>query len=117
MSPSRKGGTESPSPSSSFADARQLKVFRSGSQVLLECLAVVDDGDHIVYITRRQLPVSEVLLLVGHCLLAVPEQTNIGRVSVLSPVPVLLLFDLQGDDEIRTSTVMFSVNPVCRMLF
>lgn len=38
----------------------------------LKCLAVVNDGYHILYITLRQLPVSQVLFFVAHRLLPVP---------------------------------------------
>lgn len=38
---------------------------------LLECLAVVDDGNHVLNITLRKLPVSQVILFVDHHLLSV----------------------------------------------
>lgn len=38
----------------------------------LKRLAVVNDGYHILYITLRQLPVSQVLFFVAHRLLPVP---------------------------------------------
>lgn len=43
----------------------------------LKCLAVVNDGYHILYITLRQLPVSQVLFFVAHRLLPVPANKNI----------------------------------------
>ena len=39
---------------------------------LLERLAVVDDADHVLDVALRQLPVSQVFLLVGDGLLFIP---------------------------------------------
>ena len=39
---------------------------------LLERLAVVDDGDHVLDVALRQLSVSQVILLVGNGLLFIP---------------------------------------------
>lgn len=47
-----------------------------GNQILLECLAVVNDGYHVLYITLRKLSVSQVLFFVDHCLLSVPIHNN-----------------------------------------
>lgn len=53
----------------------------------LKCLAVVNDGYHILYITLRQLPVSQVLFFVAHCLLPVPA--NKTHIVTGKDVPVV----------------------------
>lgn len=42
----------------------------------LECLAVVDNGDHILHIELRKLPVPQVLLFVNHHLFSVSKHTH-----------------------------------------
>lgn len=43
---------------------------------LLECLAVVNDGDHVLNVALRQLSVSQVILFVKHHLLSVPAHNS-----------------------------------------
>lgn len=57
-----------------------MLVNNVGNRRLLEGLAVVDDGNHVLYVTLRQLSVPQVLLFVGHRLLPVPAHTR-TRVS------------------------------------
>lgn len=52
---------------------------------LLESLAVVDDGNHVLHVTLRQLSVSQVILFVEHRLLSVPAH-NAHDISNSPPI-------------------------------
>lgn len=57
-------------------------VNRKNHQDVPECLAVVNDGDHVLDIALRKLTIFQVLLLVSDGFVSVPEtQGDAGLVS------------------------------------